>query len=414
MILRAVSLFAVMAVTMGVASPAEELGAVNPKALGAKGDGIADDTAAIQAALDAAAKGSKIVRVPAGRYAITGSLVVPAYVSLTGEESHWENMSTSIEIKKNGFPAIRLAGPWASVKGLHIVYPDNGNVSKPDKYPPAIQVEAGHVSVEDVNLALAWDGISTPEAGANAGQSLFRNITGFVHNVGIRVSGPLNVVRIEDVHWFVPHGVDAFGGSPYYVNNRVAFEIGNVDGLMMTRCFMIFGKTFFRQLPGKASLGHHISQCWIEHVQNGFLIEGLCGFVLSDTNILIDKPDGVGISLTMPSLYYNCAISNTQVRYAGAGSGPALVYAPTEPHYRNWVGVANCQFDTPGKNPAVRIGPRAERAKIEGCHITGRPAVLIEKGARQVMVRGNFLKGAIEDNTPPDAKKVINDNISDL
>src|SRR5436190_12758771 len=51
---------------------------------GAKGDGKADDTAAIQAALDHAAKASPICFLPPGLYRINGSLTVPAGVTLSG------------------------------------------------------------------------------------------------------------------------------------------------------------------------------------------------------------------------------------------------------------------------------------------------------------------------------------------
>ncbi len=397
-----------LAVSAGFAADAVTISARN---FGAKGDGVTDDTAAIQAAIDAAAKSTGVAHLPAGKYLITNSLVIPANVTLLGEGRHWENRATQIHIKKDGFPGIRLTGFWASVKGLHILYPDNTNMKEPTRHPPAIQIEAGHAAVEDIDLSLAWDGISTPPGGANAGQSVFKNITGFAHNVGLRLAGPVDVVRIEDVHWFIPHGVDAFGNSPYYYDNRVGFEIQNVDGLVMTRCFMIFGKTFFHQTGKGSSLGHHISQCWVEHVQNGFVIEGICGLVLSDSNILIHKPDGCGIKLTMPSLYYNATISNTQVRYCGAGSGPAVLYSPTEPHFRNWLGITNCQFDTPLNGPSVVIGPKAQRATIQGTHITGKPAIKIEKGAEQTIITGNFIQGGIEDNSAKDSKKIIKDNI---
>lgn len=58
---------------------------------GARGDGIADDTRAIQAAVDAA----RVVHIPAGTYIVSGSIVLPANRRITGVGA------TSILRKKN-------------------------------------------------------------------------------------------------------------------------------------------------------------------------------------------------------------------------------------------------------------------------------------------------------------------------
>ena len=52
---------------------------------GAVGDGVADDTAAIQAALDAAATGGGSVHLPAGRYRLTSPLRPASFVTLAGD-----------------------------------------------------------------------------------------------------------------------------------------------------------------------------------------------------------------------------------------------------------------------------------------------------------------------------------------
>ncbi len=59
-------------------------GSLNVRDFGAVGDGAADDTAAFQKALDAAAEGRAIVRVPAGAYGV-GALKLHPQTGLWGD-----------------------------------------------------------------------------------------------------------------------------------------------------------------------------------------------------------------------------------------------------------------------------------------------------------------------------------------
>ena len=392
---------------------------VSAAAFGAKGDGVTDDTAAIQKALDSLARTGGVVHLPAGRYVITAELNVPGSVTLMGEGARWENSATGLIVPNNGYSAVRL-GHGSGVKGLAISYPNNADIETAKPYPPAIVLAGINPCVENIVFDCAWTGVSTPPGGGNAGQGMFRDLTGFVHSVGMHLSGCRDVNRILDVHWFVGGTGDA--SKSYYRKNRVGFEFGDVDGVLMDRCFMIGGKTFFHQLPTKDtpdgkpapahSLGFHISHCWIEDVNYGFVFEGMCGFVLSSSNILV-RENGVGVKVVPNSLFYNAAIDGVQVRSFGKPI-VGIEYNTLKPHGRNRLSVADCQV-TDG-SPALLLGPGAVRANIHDNHFQaapGRPAIQIDKGANLLVVTNNVLSAQepIADNSGDGAIKNVSGNI---
>ena len=386
---------------------------------GAKGDGVADDTAAIAKALAAAAPSRGVVHLPAGTYRITASLSIPPGTTLLGEGARWEGSATQLIVETPGFAAVRL-GHVSSVKGLAIVYPNNGDNANPTPYPPAIQLDGINPSVENIVFVNAWIGVSTPPGGANAGQGMFRDLTGFVHHVGIHLSGCRDVNRIQDVHWFVG-GKDTPGQPSYFSRNRVGFEFGDVDGVLMDRCFMILGKTFFHQLPVKDtpdgkpeaahSLGFQIDECWIEDVDSGFIFEGMCGFTINSSNILV-REGGCGVKVAATSLFYNAVIAGVQVR----GFGKPCVgveYDCAKPHPRNRLVIADCQV-TDGA-PSVHLKSGGWRAQIHDNHLAGvggKPAIQIDPGADWFTITNNILGATgIADDSGAAAHKTLSGNL---
>lgn len=73
---------------------------VNVRSFGAKGDGVADDTAAIQAAIDAGATGG-YVRAPAGTYLLSASLQLPDNVVFDCRGATFRAASNSLTMLKN-------------------------------------------------------------------------------------------------------------------------------------------------------------------------------------------------------------------------------------------------------------------------------------------------------------------------
>jgi hypothetical protein len=80
----------------------------NVRDYGAVGDGKADDTAAIQAAIDAAPAGD-VVAIPRGKYRITGTLVVPKTLALVGA------MAYTQAVDRFGSQSYGTSWEWGSV-----------------------------------------------------------------------------------------------------------------------------------------------------------------------------------------------------------------------------------------------------------------------------------------------------------
>jgi len=125
-------------------------------AWGAVGDGVADDTAAIQSALHAAStNGGGIVYLPAGKYQVTGTLDVPGGVELRGSypsvhESPLYDGHVKITLLQpyagagttNGPPAVALEAN-AGLVGMTIHYELQDTNCTP--YPPTIQARGGNI-----------------------------------------------------------------------------------------------------------------------------------------------------------------------------------------------------------------------------------------------------------------------------
>ena len=150
-----------------VLAPGISMAKVNVLDYGAKADGKTDDTAAIQKALDAAAKDrGGVVDMPKGLYRVEDHLVIPPGVCLSGEwqAPHHANTEHGTVIlavghagKEDG-PALINLGQSSAIKGITIFYPDQDPAAvKP--YPWAIQGKGMHGSVIDVTLVNPYKGI---------------------------------------------------------------------------------------------------------------------------------------------------------------------------------------------------------------------------------------------------------------
>jgi hypothetical protein len=135
---------------------------LNVRDFGAKGDGVADDTAAFQKALEAAGHASGgIVFVPTGNHLIKGHLVVPDNVTLEGvfraptaRTQYRGNTLLAVESqgKADGEPFIFLHAN-SVLKGVTVFYPEQ-NDEKPVPYPWCVRGIGDNCAIQPSAMTL--------------------------------------------------------------------------------------------------------------------------------------------------------------------------------------------------------------------------------------------------------------------
>ncbi len=407
-------LFSLLALCLSVCAMA-----VSVTDFGADPTGNADSSEAFNKAIAAAHASdavTRLVKVPGGTYLIDGPVELGDGIYLKGEGKK----AVTVNILKHDFSPFSMRH-GCRIEGMTFSYPNNQETIHPKKAEPTILLLGANPEVVDVGFGGAWTCIATPEGvETNAGGGLFRDIFGWSHYRGISISGAMDINKFENIHWFV--GGTTVSDQAFYAKNRVCFEFGRQDGVMMTQCFTILSKTFYQQKPtvkvdGKNetahSLPHFISNCWIEHVKNGFIFEGNTGFAIDSCQILT-YPGGVGIDVECDMIFYNASVTSTQVRCTGGGNLIGLIYAPKKSHPRTKLSVSD--FQVVDGYPAVKIGKNARNFTMLGSHLLASGGVFIEDGADKLMICNNIIDYwpggySIKNNNKPGDTVIIKDNI---
>jgi hypothetical protein len=193
---------------------------INVIRFGAVGDGQTDNTKAFQKAIDSASIAGGIVFIPAGRYLVSGSLLIGG-ASIEGENispRSWEPLNGTIILAKGGrdnenAPALFEMRNSSAVTGITVFYPDQ---SVDDIHPYPWTFHIGSYSpdstvfdctIENVTLINSYNGI---HAGPNEnGRHRIISVFGCVLRRGVFVESVGDIGRIENVQ-FNCH----FWGSP--------------------------------------------------------------------------------------------------------------------------------------------------------------------------------------------------------
>jgi hypothetical protein len=367
-------------------------------ALTAKGDGKTDDTAAIQAALDAAGKQGGVVRLPAGKYLVGGSLKVPRGAALIGCNQapvYIEPLLGTVILATGGRdaedgPALFEMGDSATVSGLTVFYPEQ----KPAAIRPyawTFHLQGGDNTVENVTLINSYNGIRIgPESNV---RHRIRSVAGCVLRRGIWLDTCSDIGRIENVqwhcHWWSSKAVNGDWGKVYeYMwRNCEGFIFGRSDWEYVTNTFIF-----------PVNIGYHFIA-----TKNGTTNGQFCGIGADAANrcIVADAIQPMGLLITNGQFVAFEGENPIQIVLSAtcAGSvrlqncafwGPAVQNVLS--HSKSYVSVANCYLSSgrPQNKERALLEADSGKLQVEGCTFDSRkPSVLLGKGLKHAVVVGN-------------------------
>ena len=225
-------------------------GSVDVKQYGAKGDGVTDDSAAIQAAIDKAAlTGESVVGDSHLGFLINSGLTLKKFVTLgstSGALATGEHYGSQ-QLDHSGFtllvtdlvnPAI-TAQSNSTMKGVRFFYPNQTKTSPPVTYPASVKIAASvgnDVSV--VNCAFPNSYYAIDATGPHerlrvqniAGQPLYR---------GIVIDANTDCDHITGVHFWRYWEASAASPINDYINqNCIGLDIGRSDSIMVQDVFL--------------------------------------------------------------------------------------------------------------------------------------------------------------------------------
>lgn len=373
------------------------------------GDGVTDDTAALQAALDKAGKSGGEVLLKPRLYLIRGSLSVPTGVTLKGSwhaphHGAW-NKGTTLLItggrgQEHGAPAITLQQSSA-VMGLTMVWPEE----KPDNivpYPWAIHGVGMHNTVENVTFVNAYQGIKIGQPSSEL--HLIRNVFGCVLRRGVFIDSTTDIGRIENVHFNMHYWVrsqykpiqaatddeTAKLVTAYTEKNLEAFIFGRSDWEYVLNTFVWgahIGYHFIKTPDGACNgqfMGIGADACSV-----GVLVDAIQPIGIQVTNgeftAFTGEPNaGVVISpgVTGAAQFVNCTFWATP-------GGAAQVHGDVQVTFNA------CHFVNKG-DPGVIIADKGHLI-VSSCSFGAKcVAVALEPGVSSALIFGNSQTGGLQ------------------
>ena len=392
---------------------------------GAKGDGITDDTAAFQKALDTAGQaGGGVVLAPRGNYFFAGHLNVPAAVTLRGI---WESVPSHVGIRDAGGdkptddgttflvtesagqeegPAFLTLHDNSTLKGVVLYYPRQDPAAEPQAYPWAIALRGKNPAVLAVELLNPYNGI---DASQNE-RHLIRDVQGQPLRRGVLVDAIYDIGRIENVHF-----------NPWWSQKPRLYQWQKEHGEAFT-----FARSDWQYVFNTFCFGYHTGYKFIKTgtgVCNGNFL-GI-GADDCDTAVQVDDCATMGLLISNGEFTSFHGTDPTMVRVGAENSGSirfvnCAFWGPCNQVAtitgRGTVGFSDCTFVQWDRKKEGRAAIQAEGGTllVRGCEFReNKPQIEIGAAVRRAVITDNILTGLPRITNHSQHPVVIGNNAAD-
>ncbi len=354
------------------------LGEIDVTQYGTVSDGITDNTAAFQRALNAAGRTGALVKVPAGQYSFGSStnanpqLFVPNNVVLegvnAGERTYlgYSSGTASGDVTANrgtvflvqsgtvsggntgATPFITLNGDSA-LRDVALYYPNqplstSANWKGPVPYPVTIFMNGTNSSVDYVCGINPYAFITK----SNAVRTNVRHVSGQPLYHGLTVDATLDVTKYEDIH-FSQSWDNHAAMTNWMLANAWAFLIYRGDDMKFTDCSAVgYSRGFYLGVSTMGNSASEFEDCTAENCLYGAWIDSApndaettfhgCAF----SSVLTQKGAAVLLS---PSNNGNVAFDGCRFWQAQNGLFLNQSAASPDPNRMTGVVIVGCSFD---------------------------------------------------------------------
>ena len=226
---------------------------VNVLDFGAVGDGVADDTAVIQAAITAAQLAGTNLYIPSGKYRTTAALTISGAISIYGDPPsmsqnvtaftgkgtwfHFDHTGLGMTTGAGGFKGLQFSdfGTWRNQPAPAAPWVPTAN-----NYDFNINA-APDTTFSNILLANPTKGISS----VASQRTNFYNIRMQPFQVGIFIDQAYDICRLDQIHIW-PFWLDDTNLHTYNIGNLDAIYIQRCDNPFLSNIFTIFARAGIR------------------------------------------------------------------------------------------------------------------------------------------------------------------------